>query len=184
MAHPLHLIGERGVRDHDPFGLPGRSRRVNDVCKTLRRNACLWSRSSLSIYSGPIGIQSNRWHRTIGGRRLLLSQDNARFGVAKGVRKSLGRGVWIQREKGGAGLQNTKQSNDHIDGPLNAESHNRITARVMPQEMRGKLVRALVELGIRNSLVFMDDSGRSWRSTRLGLEKIHHRALVHIVCGS
>src|ERR1700730_154985 len=110
----------------------------------------------------------------------FLGEQNGRLCIPLHSLQAFPRILRIQRNIGAAGFDNTQESNDHFYGALGANTNQNVWPYTkLPQSAR-ELVRASVQLAIRELFGLIDQSYRVRRPLRLIFNELVQRDVPRI----
>ena len=161
------------MRDRDPFRLSGRSRRVGHIGK-MRRRGTADRTVATGLPLGNCGIDAedscldDRERR----RQRLLRQQDWHVRIVQHERESFARTRGIQRQVRPTGFQDRQQGDDHLDRPLEQDTHQDIRRYAERREVVRQSVGALAQLPIRHVGVAVRYGHRVWRGLRSSLEEL------------
>ena len=112
---------------------------------------------------------------------MILRQDERRRGVRDHVSDTVFRIIRIDGEIGAAGLQHAEQSDDHLEGALDAKADDHIRTDAERAQMMRQPIGSLVQLAIGELRAFVDQRDSLGRSRRLLLEQLVHELVLRIV---
>ena len=152
-ARILSQLDHRGLRNGDSFRVAGGARRVDDVGELLRRRSNGRLRDDLAG-TRPVVVNADRprMHRQRFAE-LGFDQQDVRSRVGEHEGEALWRVVRVERQVGGAGLEDAEERDHHVERALDAEPDDGLGAGAERAQMVGELVRADVELAVAQRLV-------------------------------
>ncbi|CAN2536687.1 hypothetical+protein [Methylocapsa aurea] len=112
---------------------------------------------------------------------MLLGEDERRRGVGDHVGDAVSRIVRIDGQIGAAGLQHAEQSDDHLEGALDAKADDHIRADAERLQMMRQPIGAFVQLAIGELRAFIDQRDSLRVPRRLRLEHLVQKPVLRIV---
>ena len=169
LPHVGDEVGDRAMCDLDALRLPGRAGRVDDVCELFRIDLDPERLVTLLGEHCPVTVEAQDL-RTAGidhAHVSLLCQQHRRLRVGQHELLTLGRIGRLDRHVRRAGFEHAEHCNEQIHRAVEADPDKRPRLHAQTSEPAGKLIRATVELAVRDPHVAGDDGDRLRRALRL-----------------
>ena len=178
---PPDVVDEAAVLDHHALGCAGGARRVNDVGETVGGGRPPGIHHRCSRDRREVGVQR---HDARGAQRhaafqmRLSHQDRQGAGTCGGDIPQHEGEAFLRRRRidghvRGAGLEHAEDGAHHVDRVVHIQHHKMVRANAACSEMRCHLVRAVLELAIRQRLIGAVDGVVVWRAGDLGFKELH-----------
>ncbi|CAN2534207.1 hypothetical+protein [Methylocapsa aurea] len=180
--HPFEAACDCVMADADALRPSGGAGGIDHIGEVLRRRAWRGVRCALFGDHGPIGVEPKRrdcLRQTLA--QMLLGQDERRRGVGDHVGDAVSRIVRIDGQIGAAGLQHAEQSDDHLEGALDAKADDHIRADAERLQMMRQPIGAFVQLAIGELRAFIDQRDSLRVPRRLRLEHLVQKPVLRIV---
>ena len=168
-----------GMADHHALRPAGRAGGVDHIGRVQRRavgEARRIDRLRGQHLHGLRQVQQPARHAVLGQARLdLAPADQARrTGVGQHVGQALGRVVRVQRQVGGAGLEDAEHRDDHLRRTRQSDRHEVLAADAVGDQRMGEAVGAAVELGVAQHGIAVQQRRRIGLARDLALEQPGH----------
>ena len=158
--------------DHDPFGTAGGARREDDIGKIFAGHGHARS-SRFSGFRGRVYTQRMAVRRQRAGQvRGRYHQAGSR--VLEHERDSLAGVGGIHRHIGSAGLEDAKQTDQHLDRPIDVDADHLVGFRAVSDQRLGQMVGAPIQFAVGERAGAVDKRHRIGRAIGLRFEGLVH----------
>ncbi|RMQ91116.1 hypothetical protein ALP97_02048 [Pseudomonas salomonii] len=159
LGEDLHMPGQgREVDAHAfwPAGGAGREHHVGQVGRVCPRHGVF-----SAVIGQPVcaGLQAHKRQARADRQMLhqrLLGQQQLQTAVLDHALQAFGRVFRVQRHIGATALEHRQQADDHFQGTVHRNAHQRVGADAQRDQAMGQAVGAQVEVGVGHTLLIQD----------------------------
>ncbi|CRM57419.1 hypothetical protein [Pseudomonas sp. 25 E 4] len=185
LLHPAQAVDQRAMAVARALGLAGGTGGVDHIGKVQRIGVDLGSLRTAGVETAQRSVQHDdlqavRWQQRQQG---ILSEQQRDAAVFDHVGQALARILRVQRHVRATGLEDRQQAHHHLDGALDADTHQHIRTNTALAQGVGQLVGAAVEFGIGQGGGAEHQRGRVRRALHLFGDQLMQRAFAGVSFG-
>ena len=126
--HPGHVIAQRLVRDHDPFGFTGRAGGIDHIGQVAGSHIAAQLIARLAGDGGPIRVQTDQFRPGIPQPRkqALPGQQHRRLRIRYHIGNPLFGIIRVKRDVGSAGFERPKNGDDQLWRAIQTDTYQAV----------------------------------------------------------